>query len=35
MGVVDLVAPIKSKRIKQNLQEWFYNEVSVMNYLKK
>ena len=35
MGVVNLVAPIKSKRIKQNLQEWFFDEMSVMNYLKK
>ena len=28
MVVIDLVAPIKSKRIKQNSQEWFDNEVA-------
>ena len=27
MGVIDLVAPIKSRRIKQNSQEWFDGEV--------
>ena len=27
MGVIDLVAPIKSRRIKQNSQEWFDSEV--------
>ena len=28
MGVIDLVAPIKSRRIKQNSQEWFDGEVA-------
>ena len=28
MGVIDLVAPIKSRWIKQNSQEWFYGEVA-------
>ena len=28
IGVIDLVAPIKSKRIKQNYQEWFNGEVA-------
>ena len=28
IGVIDLVAPIKSRRIKQNLQEWFDGEVA-------
>ena len=28
MVVIDLVVPIKSKRIKQNSQEWFDNEVA-------
>ena len=28
MGVIDLVAPIKSRRIKQNSQEWFNGEVA-------
>ena len=28
MGVVDLVAPITSRRIKQNLQEWSDGEVA-------
>ena len=28
MGVTDLVAPIKSRRIKQNSQEWFDGEVA-------
>ena len=27
-GVIDLVAPIKSRRIKQNSQEWFNGEVA-------
>ena len=27
MGVIDLVAPIKSRRIKQNSQEWFDGEI--------
>ena len=27
MGVIDLVAPIKSRQIKQNSQEWFDGEV--------
>ena len=26
IGVIDLVAPIKSRRIKQNSQEWFDGE---------
>ena len=38
IGVTDLVAPSKSRRIKQNSQEWFDGEVaekklSVENYL--
>ena len=28
MGVTDLVAPVKSRRIKQNSQEWFNGEVA-------
>ena len=28
MGVIDLVAPVKSRRIKQNSQEWFDGEVA-------
>ena len=28
MGVIDLVAPIKLRRIKQNSQEWFDGEVA-------
>ena len=28
MGVIDLVAPIKSRRIKQNSQEWFDGQVA-------
>ena len=28
MEVTDLVAPIKSRRIKQNSQEWFDGEVA-------
>ena len=28
MGVIDLVAPIKLRRIKQNSQEWFDSEVA-------
>ena len=28
MGVIDLVPPIKSRRIKQNSQEWFDGEVA-------
>ena len=28
MGVIDLVAPIKSRWIKQNSQEWFDGEVA-------
>ena len=28
MGVIDLVAPIKSRRIKQNSQEWFDSEIA-------
>ena len=28
MGVIDLVAPIKSRRIKQKSQKWFDGEVS-------
>ena len=28
MRVTDLVAPIKSRRIKQNAQEWFDSEVA-------
>ena len=28
MGVIDLVAPIKSRRIKQNSQEWFDSEAA-------
>ena len=28
MGVIDLVAPIKSRRIKENSQEWFDGEVA-------
>ena len=28
MGVIDLAAPIKSRRIKQNSQEWFDGEVA-------
>ena len=28
MGVTDLVAPIKSRRIKQNSEEWFDGEVA-------
>ena len=28
MGVIDLVAPIKSRRIKQNSQEWLDGEVA-------
>ena len=28
MGVIDLVAPIKSRQIKQNSQEWFDGEVA-------
>ena len=28
MGIIDLVAPIKSRRIKQNSQEWFDGEVA-------
>ena len=28
MGVIDLVAPTKSRRIKQNSQEWFEGEVA-------
>ena len=27
MGVIDLVAPIKSRRIKENSQQWFDGEV--------
>ena len=27
MGAIDLVAPTKSRRIKQNSQEWFEGEV--------
>ena len=27
MGVIDLVAPIKSRRIKQSSQEWFDGEI--------
>ena len=27
MGVIDIVAPIKSRRIKQNSQEWFTSNV--------
>ena len=39
MGVTDLVAPIKLRRIKQNSQEWFEFEVaekkvSVVSYLR-
>ena len=39
MEVTDLVAPIKSRRIKQNSQEWFDGEVaekkvSLINYLR-
>ena len=39
MGVIDLLAPIKSRRIKQNSQKWFDSEVvekkvSVTNYLR-
>ena len=26
--VIDKVAPVKSKRIKTNYQEWFYSEIS-------
>ena len=26
--VIDKVAPVKSKRIKRNYQEWFYSEIS-------
>ena len=26
--VIDKVAPVKSKRIKMNYQEWFYSEIS-------
>ena len=29
MGVIDQVAPIKSRRIKRNSQEWFDGEVAV------
>ena len=28
MGVIDMVSPIKSRRIKQKSQEWFDGEVS-------
>ena len=28
MAAIDLVAPIKSRRIKQNSQEWFCGEVA-------
>ena len=39
MGVIHLVAPIKSRRIKQNSQEWFDGEIAekisvVINYLR-
>ena len=39
MGVIDLVAPIKTRRIKQNLQKWFHGEVAeksvpVKSYLR-
>ena len=26
--VIDKVAPVKSKRIKRNYQQWFYSEIS-------
>ena len=35
MGVMDLVAPIKSWRIKQNLQEWFDGEVAEKTSVRK
>ena len=28
MGIIDLVALIKSRRIKQNSQEWFDGEIA-------
>ena len=31
MGVIHLVAPIKSRRIKQNSQEWFDGEIAEKN----
>ena len=39
MGVIDLVAPIKSRQIKQNSQEWFDGEFAekisaTINYLR-
>ena len=34
MGVIDLVAPIKSRRIKQNSQEWFDGEVEEKKFFE-